>query len=339
MQGLVDLQVNGYKGVNFCSDDLTPEEFERACRGVFDAGTTAFLPTMITSPPQVYQRNLPIMAAALQSEEFRGQLLGIHLEGPFISAQDGARGAHDRRWTGEPDASYLEKLIGWADGRVKMITIAAELDGADELARYATRLGITVSLGHQMAAEQDVCRLVEAGAVCLTHLGNGVPALLGRHANPIWTGLANDELTAMIITDGHHLPASVIKTIIRTKGVERCVVVSDASSPAGLGPGRYNVLGTEVVLDDNGRLYDPVGGYLAGSSSTMLECMNYLASLDLVGADELMAMGFHNPLKLIGLGPEDVVSTQDIVFDKKRRVFCAGKQQKAVARKKIDCAP
>jgi len=326
IQGLVDLQVNGYKGINFCSDDLTREDFERACRGVFEAGTTAFLPTMITSSPEVYQRNLPIMVAVMQSEEFSGRLLGIHIEGPFISALDGARGAHDRRWTAEPDVGYLDKLIGWAGGRVKMITIAAELDGADELARHATRLGITISLGHQMAAEQDIRRLAEAGAACLTHLGNGVPALLDRHVNPIWAGLANDELTAMIITDGHHLPASMIKAIIRTKGVERCVVVSDASSPAGLGPGRYEVLGTEVVLDGDGRLYDPVGGYLAGSSSTMLECMNHLASLGIVGDEELLTMGFHNPLKLIGLGPEDVACTQDILFDAKNRLFYAVKR-------------
>ncbi len=325
IQGLVDLQVNGYKGINFCSEDLTGEEFERACRGVFEAGTTAFLPTMITSPREVYEHNLPIIASALKKEEFQGRLLGIHLEGPFISSKDGARGAHDRRWTAKPDVGYLEKLIDWADGRVKMITIAGELDGADELARRATRLGITVSLGHQMASEQDIRRLVEAGAVSLTHLGNGVPALLDRHVNPIWAGLANDELRAMIITDGHHLPASMIKTIIRTKSVERCVVVSDASSLAGLGPGRYEVLGTEVVLDDNGRLYDPVGGYLAGSSSTMLECMNHLTSLGIVDDEELLVMGFDNPLKLIGLGPEDVASTQDILFDKKKRVFCAVK--------------
>jgi len=163
--------------------------------------------------------------------------------------------------------------------------------------------------------------LVEAGAVSLTHLGNGVPALLDRHVNPVWAGLANDKLKAMIITDGHHLPASMIKTIIRTKGVEGCIVVSDAMSLAGLAPGRYEVLGTEVVLDDSGKLYNPVSGYLAGSSSTMLKCMNHLASLGIVEDDELVMMGFDNPLKLIGLSPEDVVSTQDILFDKKNGYF------------------
>ncbi|MEK7996340.1 MAG: N-acetylglucosamine-6-phosphate deacetylase, partial [Planctomycetota bacterium] len=140
--------------------------------------------------------------------------------------------------------------------------------------------------------------------------------------NPIWAGLANDDLAAMIISDGHHLPASMLKTIIRTKGAGRCVVVSDASSPAGLDPGEYEVLGHRHVLDENGRLYEPATGYLAGSSATMLKCMNHLASLDLVSPDELITLGFHNPLGLIGLGPKDVAGEQNLRFDAERRIFC-----------------
>jgi len=319
--GLVDLQVNGYKGINFSGTDLTQDDFVLASRSVLAAGTTAFLPTMITSAAEVYEHNLPIMAAVLQSEEFRGRLLGIHDEGPFISAKDGARGAHNAEWTVMPDIAYLDKLIAWAEGRIKLLTISAELEGAQKLASHAARRGITVSLGHQMATEEDLRNLVRAGAVSLTHLGNGVPAVLPRHENPIWAGLANDDLVAMIITDGHHLPPSVLKTIIRTKGADRCVVVSDASSPAGLEAGTYEVMGEKVVLEEGGRLYNPETGYLAGSSSTILECMNHLASLDLVSSDELIAMGFHNPLKLIGLGPEDVVQAQNVRFDEEGMVF------------------
>jgi N-acetylglucosamine-6-phosphate deacetylase len=172
-----------------------------------------------------------------------------------------------------------------------------------------------------MATGEDLHRLAQSGATSLTHLGNGVPAILPRHENPIWAGLANDDLVAMIITDGHHLPASLLKTIIRAKGVDRCVVVSDASSVSGLKPGTYDFLGEKVVLEENGRLHDPNTGYFAGSSSTMLECMNHLASLNVVGVDELLAMGFGNPLKLIGLGPEDVAETANIRFDGENKVF------------------
>ena len=204
---------------------------------------------------------------------------------------------------------------------MKLLTIAAELQGAEDLARRASSRGITVSLGHQMAAEADLHKLVQAGAISLTHLGNGAPAMLNRHVNPVWAGLANDDLVAMIISDGHHLPASLLKVIIRTKGADRCVVVSDASSPAGLPPGEYEVLGHRHMLDKTGRLYEPATGYLAGSSATMLQCMNHLASLDLVNSEELIALGFHNPLKLIGLGPQDVAAEQNLRFDAERKVF------------------
>jgi N-acetylglucosamine-6-phosphate deacetylase len=321
IKGLVDLQVNGYKGVHFSDISLTRDDFIKACRGVFEAGTTAFLPTMITSPKEVYEHNLPIMAAVLQEAEFRGKLLGFHIEGPFISAQKGTRGAHDEQWISKPDVDYLRQLIDWSDGRVKLLTIASEPDGAEELARYAVSRGITVSLGHQMASEADLARMVRVGAVSLTHLGNGVPAMLPRHENPIWAGLGNDDLIAMIITDGHHLPASILKTFIRTKGPERCVVVSDAVSLAGLRAGQYELLGHQVVLEEKGRLNDLTTGYLAGSSATMLQCMNHLASLDLVGTDELLAMGFDNPLALIGLGLDDVAQARDVWFDKEHKIF------------------
>jgi N-acetylglucosamine-6-phosphate deacetylase len=324
--GLVDLQINGYKGVNFSSRDLTQDDFVRACREVFEAGTTAFLPTVITSPDDVYEHSLQIITAVLQREEFRGRLLGVHLEGPFLSAQDGARGAHDAEFIREPDIAYLERLIELSGDEVKLITIAADVEGAEQLARYAVSRGIAVSLGHQMATEEDLDKLARAGAVALTHLGNGVPAMLPRHHNPIWAGLANDDLWAMIITDGHHLPASMLKTIIRAKGPERCVVTSDASPLAGLGPGRYETTGHKLVLEDNGRLWDEVTGYLAASSTTMLQCMNHLASLNLVDNDELVAMGFYNPLELIGVDADDVAPGRDIWFDEKHQLFCVEEQ-------------
>lgn len=132
--GLVDLQVNGYRGVDFSGTELTQENFTLACRELLSAGTTAFLPTLITSPAEIYERNLPIIASVIGTEEFQGRVLGIHLEGPFISSQDGARGAHDARWVRKPDVAYLEQLIRLADSKVRLITIAATQDGAEDLA-------------------------------------------------------------------------------------------------------------------------------------------------------------------------------------------------------------
>jgi N-acetylglucosamine-6-phosphate deacetylase len=301
LPGFVDLQVNGYAGVDFSDPALDAASAVRACREMLAAGTAAFLPTLVTSPPQTYERNLGILAGVLEQEEFRGRLPGIHLEGPFLSREEGARGAHHPEWMAAPDVDLLKRLLVWAQGKVRMITIAAELEGADALAAHAVGEGVTVALGHHLARREDLERLREAGAKVLTHLGNGVPATLPRHDNPIWAGLANDGLDATIVTDGHHLPADLIRSFIRTKGVSRLAVVSDASPVAGMPPGRYRALGNDVVLEADGRLSNPATGYLVGSSATMLHCMNHLASLRLLPPEDLIRMGVDNPLSLIGL--------------------------------------
>jgi len=319
--GLVDLQVNGYRGVDFSGLDLTEADCARAFRELLSAGMTAFLPTLITSPAGIYARNLPIIAKVIDEEEFQGRVLGVHLEGPFISAQDGARGAHTAQWVRDPDTTYLEELIRLADGKLRLLTIAADQKGADELARCATGHGITVSLGHHMADERDLERLVAAGAKALTHLGNGVPALLSRHQNPVWAGLANDDLSATVIADGHHLPPSMLKTIFRTKGPEHCVIISDASPLAGLPPGEYWSMGAQVRLEANGKLFNPATGYMAGSSATILDCANHLASLSLVSPNALIRMLFYNPLRLIGIRPNQVRADPRILFDVKQRRF------------------
>ena len=319
--GFVDLQVNGYRGADFSSPDLTEEPFVRACRALLDAGTAAFLPTVITSPIEVYQRNLPLVARVMARDEFQGRLLGIHVEGPFISAQPGAVGAHNPEFVREPDISLLQQLVDWADGRIRLLTLAAEVDGAEELARLAASLDITVSIGHSLAGEADLKRLVRAGATGLTHLGNGLPNVLPRHDNPIWAGLANDALTAMVIADGHHLPAPVLKAFIRAKGAERIVVVSDASPVAGLPPGRYITLSNVAVLEESGLLHNPEKQCLVGSSATMLQCMNHLASLGLLSVDELLAVGFFNPLSLIGVNPADVHTKSELLWDGSTATF------------------
>ncbi|UCE99776.1 MAG: amidohydrolase family protein [Planctomycetota bacterium] len=319
--GLIDLQVNGYKGVNFSSQDLTEDDFVRACRQIIESGTTAFLPTLISSPKSVYEHNLPIIAQVCKAEEFHGHLLGIHLEGPFISSQDGARGAHMCEYVKQPDIAFLQQLIDWANGTIKLITVAAEAKGAEQLAQYALERGIVVSLGHQMAGTEDLDRLVNAGATSLTHLGNALPEFIKRHKNPLWAALANDSLTAMFVTDGHHLPPEVLKTIIRTKSPECCIVVSDCAPLAGAKPGRYQMMGQNVILEKSGRLYNPDAGYLVGSSATIIKCMNYLASLNLVTADELIAMGFYNPLRLISVNAKHIAKGRPICFDEKRNLF------------------
>ncbi len=319
--GLIDLQVNGFKGVDFSGAQLTEEDIARACGGLLDAGTTAFLATLITSPAEIYERNLPLIAKVANSEAFQGRLLGIHLEGPFLSPVEGARGAHNPDWMRAPSIELLDRLVAWADGTVRMLTVAGDLEGVEPLIRHATSLGIVVSLGHHMADEDQLKRCAAAGAKALTHLGNGIPALLDRHRNPVWAGLDNDNLIATIIPDGHHLPPALLKTILRTKSPTSCIVISDASELAGLEPGPYESMGANVVLDPTGRLYNPATGYMAGSSATLLTCMNHLASLDLVTYRELLAMAFDNPLRLLGMDRRQIRRDKVASYDETRRVF------------------
>ncbi len=300
-----DLQVNGYKGIDFSADNLTQERALFACRQLLKDGTTGFLPTMITSRPEVFKQNLGILARLIQTDPLGRHIPGIHVEGPFLSPFDGARGAHNRDWIRKPDRGFLDKLMDWSHGMIRMLTMAAELPGAPELCRHATDLGITVSLGHQMAGDDDLTRMADAGATVLTHLGNGIPSEIDRHHNPLWAALANDRLRATVIADGHHLPRAVLKVIIRVKGVARISLVSDASPVAGLPPGEYHTLGNRAILREDGRLYNPEIGYLVGSSSNIAQCSEYVRKEKLLDEKDLTQAVFNNPLELIGMAPEE----------------------------------
>ena len=315
LPGFVDLQVNGYLGVDFSSPDLRERDAAEVCRALLAAGTAAFLPTLITSPLEVYQRNLGLLAGVLARAEFQGRLPGIHLEGPFLSNQPGAVGAHNPAWTLPPDPGLLERMQGWAGGRLRLLTLAAELEGAEALARRAGELGLVVSVGHTLATAADLERLRRAGARALTHLGNGLPAQLPKFANPLWAGLSDDGYTAMFIADGHHIPPAVLRAMLRAKGLERTIIVSDAAPVAGLPPGEYNTLGNRAVLEPSGRLYNPERGHLVGSSYTLLACMNVLAGLGCYSPAELVTLGLDNPLRLLGLTRAALRPLRGVVYD------------------------
>lgn len=302
----IDLQVNGFGGVDFSDPGLTRPDVERAFRGVLARGTAAFLPTMITSPPDVYRRNLPMIVDVMQEDRFRGRVLGVHLEGPFISAAPGAVGAHNPAYVQLPNEALLTALLDLGRGRVRLLTLAAEIAGAEALARLAVDRGVAVSIGHSLFTMADLDRLHSAGARSLTHLGNGLPNLLPRHPNPLWDGLAHDGYTAMLIADGHHLPPSVLRVSTRAKGYGRVVVVSDASPVAGLPPGEYDVLGNRAILETSGRFYNPERQCLVGSSAMMADCVAFLEEEGIFEGDAITQVAVINPLRLIGMELEDV---------------------------------
>lgn len=298
--GFVDIQQNGYIGIHFSSMDLTLEKVREVTRYLAKAGTTAYCPTVCTGPMDMYRHNLPILASAMRDKELKPHLLGIHLEGPFISPLEGARGAHPQEHIIKPDVDTFKRFQEWAGGQVALLTLAPEVEGALPLIRYASENGTVVSFGHHLADDNAMEAAVQAGARLCTHLGNGMPNMINRHQNPLWWQLACDDLLSTFITDSHHLPADYIKVALRAKTTKRFIVVSDATDVGGLKPGVYNFQGHEVVLEPSGRIGFKGTPYLAGSSATMLQCMNFLASLNLLTEKELWAVGRDNPLRLLG---------------------------------------
>ena len=299
--GYVDLQINGSIGVDFSDPELTEELFMRAAEHIFASGTEIFLPTLVTSPAELYFRNLPLIRRACEKHGILDRVPGVHLEGPFISPEPGAVGAHRACDVRKPDPALLAEIVKRSGGYVKLLTVAAERPRAAELIAEARSLGIAVSCGHQLADMAELREAAKAGARLLTHLGNGCPNLLDRHRNPIWAGMACDELTAMIITDGHHLPPELIRCIFRVKGPDRVIVTSDAAPVAGLPPGKYDIWGNDAVLEPNGRYHNPAKGCLVGSSASMRECVDYFRSLGLAAEEDIRKMTRDNPLAMIGM--------------------------------------
>jgi N-acetylglucosamine-6-phosphate deacetylase len=298
---LCDLQVNGFIGVDFSSPDLTLDGFREASHALIRHGVDVFLPTVITSPMTTYERNLAIACQAIESVmELAAHIPGFHIEGPFISPEPGAIGAHDPKSVHLPDCAVFDKIMVYAKGKIKLLTIAAEQPGADVLARHAVAQGVAVSCGHQLASAEDLARIAEAGATALTHLGNGMPNMVHRHKNPFLVGLGETRLNIMFIPDGHHLPLEILKLFAKLIPVNRLIATSDASPAAGLPPGRYKVLGNDAVLEENGLLHNPEKQCLVGSSATLVECVEVLHSIKCFTDNEIQQMVWDNPRKLIG---------------------------------------
>ena len=298
--GWVDLQVNGHNNVDYSDVDLTEESFLRSAEALLDSGTEIFLPTIITNDIARMRRNAAIIRNAVEKHALVDHIPGVHFEGPFISPTPGAVGAHDPKCVLPPTPENIAALLDDNDGFVKIVTLGADTANAAEAISEIKKRGIVVSVGHHMADYAQVRAAADAGAQLLTHLGNGCPNQLDRHVNPVYAGMAEPRLTAMLITDGHHLPGDLVKLFIKVKGVDKVIVTSDASSLTGLPPGEYRTLGNRAVLYPSGKLYNPDKCCLVGSASTISMCMAFLESLEVLSEAELIKVGRSNALQLLG---------------------------------------
>ncbi|MCC7300440.1 MAG: N-acetylglucosamine-6-phosphate deacetylase [Verrucomicrobia bacterium] len=290
-----DPQVNGYAGVDFSCVGLTLEAVNRAADLLEGKGTEKFLPTVITSSMEVYEQVLPVLAQAAGKD---ARIPGIHLEGPFISPEDGAVGAHPKAHVRVPSIEQFKKLQDLAEGHVRLLTLAPERPGVLELIEYLVENKVVVSVGHTFANPQQIQDACAAGATLATHLGNGIPNQLNRTDNPIWSVLAS-PLTVMLITDGFHLPPNFIKAAYAIKGTDKVILTSDAAPVAGLAPGEYDIFGTRVRLTEEGCVRNLNAPTLAGSAATLGQCADICRKVLGVGEKELNKMCWENILNVL----------------------------------------
>lgn len=303
--GWLDIQVNGFAGIDFNSGRTTPAEFEQARLALRQAGVTRFLPTVITASPNHLLACLArIDEACRSSAELERAMPGIHLEGPFISPLDGARGAHPLDCVIPPDLELFEQLQDAAGGRIRLLTLAPEQPGSTAFISKLVARGVRVAIGHSLASPEQLAAAAAAGASLSTHLGNGLPGQLARHTNPLWEQLADDRLTASAIFDGHHLPDSVMRVITRCKAPDRLVLTSDAVALAGMPPGVYDgQVGGKVELHPSGRLTMFESEYLAGSASSLLDGVNTALRVTGLPLPEILPWVTSVPEQLLGLPP------------------------------------
>jgi len=288
--GWVDIQVNGFAGVDYNSPATPHEEIARSVQVQYSAGMTRFYPTVITGSPDDMLAALKNLARAKDTLTEGAAMDGFHVEGPHISPEEGPRGAHPKRWVRPPDIDEFRRWQDATGGRVRLVTIAPEWPQAPRYIEAVVAQNVVVSIGHTAAEARHIADAVSAGATMSTHLGNGAHGVMRRHPNYIWEQLAEDRLRASFIVDGIHLPGSFLKVALRAKGVERSVLVTDASSPAGCAPGRYRLGEQDVDLTPDNRVVLAGQDRLAGSALKMdhgVENLMRLGELSLADAVRL----------------------------------------------------
>ena len=273
--GLCDIQVNGYKGVWFSSETLTIDDVESVIQSYVEQGITQCLPTLITNSSAAIEHGLAtIRAARDRSGLVRDVVAGCHIEGPWISAEDGPRGAHPVAHVRPAEFSEFCRWQQVSGNLVRIVTLAPESPNAIEVVKQIVKTGTHVSIGHTSASPVEMTAAIDAGASLGTHLGNGCAGMVPRHDNVFWPQLADDRLTCSIIADGWHVPAMMMKCIIRCKTLERLILTSDVSGFGGCPVGRYCTGDVEVEILDDGRIV--VAGqtqFLAGSAALTGDCV------------------------------------------------------------------
>ncbi len=299
--GFVDLQVNGFAGVDF-NDPHTPvTEIGGALEAIFATGVTRCLPTVITGPPEVMLASLRNLRRAQMELPHGRAIAGFHVEGPHIDPEDGPRGAHPARWVRPPD---LEEFARWQEatgGNTRLVTLSPHWPDAPGYISAIRKAGVLASIGHTGAHAEQIARAVDAGATLSTHLGNAAYRMVPKFPNCLWDQLSEDRLSTSFIVDGLHLDPAFLRVALRAKSVERTILVTDAAAPAGAVPGRYRLGELDVEMTGDDRVVLTGTKKLAGSALRMNVAVANLMSIAGVSLRDAIRTATVNPARVIGL--------------------------------------
>ncbi len=291
--GLVDLQVNGGFGVDAATE---PDRLPELSRALLATGVTAYLPTVISSPKSLYEDALPDIATAANASTDGANILGVHLEGPFLNLEK--RGAHAASHILPPDPALLNELLDL--GPVRMLTLAPEIDGADELVRIARDRGIVVSAGHSGATFEQAYPALDSGVASLTHLFNAMSPMQHREPGLPGAAFAHPNVVCGLISDGVHVHPEIINLAFRMLGPDRIYLVTDATAGSGMRSGQF-ALATRTIFVEAGVTRLGTGA-IAGSILTMVEALQNILAFTGCTIPEAVRMASSTPARLVGEG-------------------------------------
>ena len=303
--GFVDMHVHGGDGAD--NVDGTQEAVRTVAARHLRAGTTSLVPTTCSAPlSQIWRAFDSIRAVKRHHRKGTARILGIHMEGPFFATS--RRGAHNPDLLRMPNAEERERLYGYKDDLL-CVTLAPEREGALEIIAHLAKEGVLIAGGHSDALYAEVCAAMRAGLSHIIHLWSSMSTVrrIGpkRYSGMLEAALVEQDLTAEIISDGYHLPTSLIKIALRMKGVEKLCLISDAMRASGLGPGRYQVAGVDAIVEEGGGVALRADRKVfAGSISTIQECFRHTVQVVGVSLPDALQMATLTPARILGLDHE-----------------------------------
>ncbi len=310
--GLIDNQVNGFMGVSFAlgGSELTLEKIQKATEGLWEVGVTTYLPTLTTNSKDLFLKNLSLLNISLNTPSLLGSIAGFHLEGPFISPEDGYRGAHPLQHVRRPDWNEFMEYYLASGEHILQVTLAPETEGALDFISNCRKKNIVVALGHHHASAEVISAAIDRGAKIATHLGNGAANMVHRHHNPFWPQLADDRLMISIICDGFHLLPEEIEVFYRVKGVDKTIITSDVTSYGGLPSGKYTTKeGDPIEIMPDGKLMNTAQNGLYGSASPIVNGVGNIMKVTGCNLAEAIQMASTNPARLYGLSDRGDIKT------------------------------